>query len=101
MYIQCDQCDMWFHIECLKLSTEEAQDMDGYTCTNCQRKQNETKDNSNDEKQKLNENINENPGNEGDTNMPLRERADTLNEAHSPPTSTSETKSPLNKEKVN
>ena len=66
--------------------------METYICGYCEGKENPV-----DEKEKLNETINANPGNQRDTNTG-REEIGTMNETHSSPTS--ETKSPLNNEKV-
>jgi len=36
MYVQCDKCNMWYHIMCLGFSVEEAQAMESYICKECQ-----------------------------------------------------------------
>lgn len=33
--IACDECDNWFHLECLQLTPEQAQEIATYTCPNC------------------------------------------------------------------
>lgn len=38
MYIQCDVCKLWYHMECLGLSGEEADAMDSYICIECSEK---------------------------------------------------------------
>ena len=35
MYIQCDQCDSWYHTNCVKLSDEEATTIDKWLCQKC------------------------------------------------------------------
>jgi len=39
MYVQCDLCNGWYHIECLKLSEDEAQALETYVCKDCELKE--------------------------------------------------------------
>ena len=34
--IGCDYCKDWFHLTCVDLSPEEAEELDLYKCPNCQ-----------------------------------------------------------------
>lgn len=36
-YIQCDICNKWFHLDCVKLTQEEADQLDSYSCSNCKK----------------------------------------------------------------
>ncbi|XP_078328186.1 uncharacterized protein LOC144623614 [Crassostrea virginica] len=33
--VQCDQCDGWFHGECVGVTTQEVADLDQYICPSC------------------------------------------------------------------
>ena len=35
--IQCDQCDCWFHGECVNIAPEEAELIDLYNCLDCEK----------------------------------------------------------------
>jgi len=47
MYIQCDQCDAWYHTECVNLSDDEAKTIDKWLCSKCD-KDKEDKDKEKD-----------------------------------------------------
>ena len=34
-WVQCDQCELWFHLACVGLSSEKAESMDSYHCRLC------------------------------------------------------------------
>lgn len=34
-YILCDVCGKWFHMECMKVTPEEAEQLDKYACRRC------------------------------------------------------------------
>lgn len=36
MYIYCDNCKKWLHMECVHLTEEEAKDIEEYVCIKCQ-----------------------------------------------------------------
>ena len=35
LMVQCDQCDGWFHGECMGVTTQEVADLDQYICPAC------------------------------------------------------------------
>ncbi|KAJ8045686.1 hypothetical protein HOLleu_08736 [Holothuria leucospilota] len=35
-WVQCDSCDKWYHCRCLKITKEEADDLDPYVCVKCE-----------------------------------------------------------------
>lgn len=34
-WVQCDACELWFHLVCIGLSSEKAEALDSYKCTLC------------------------------------------------------------------
>ncbi|CAD8178323.1 unnamed protein product [Paramecium pentaurelia] len=37
LYIQCDQCNKWFHLSCMGLTQEQANQMEQYSCKICKK----------------------------------------------------------------
>jgi len=35
LYVQCDKCDGWYHIECIGISREEVEAIEQYFCSSC------------------------------------------------------------------
>jgi hypothetical protein len=38
-YIFCDACKEWYHMECMRITQQEADVQDEYTCLKCQKAQ--------------------------------------------------------------
>ena len=36
-WVGCDVCEYWYHCECEKISYDEAQSLEEYICSNCQK----------------------------------------------------------------
>lgn len=41
-WVQCDDCELWFHLACVGLSSEKAESMDSYHCRLCSKATSET-----------------------------------------------------------
>jgi hypothetical protein len=36
MYIQCEECEKWFHIQCVGLSSNEVETVEKWYCNDCE-----------------------------------------------------------------
>ena len=38
LYVRCDACQLWFHLSCMGLTKEQAEELDTFKCTQCVKK---------------------------------------------------------------